>query len=338
MTTQQRRERQPRPMTLALLLALGCCGWPGMPPLGEVAAQQSEPTKVRSANLDKAALDRDVEDVLRRHGDGIQVSLWLGGLEGAAWFEADAAAVRPTASSVKAFYLVELFDRYRGRLDQELVAARAVLADDQHPAISHFSAETREEIRRELGGATVRRYGEVMIGKAKAPNAVYNAAANVTTAVLGGPEALTEAIGRRDPAFRRVTVRRYMLRDRTQPGDNEAPAQSLAALYQRLALGRLRGIDAETLKAIREVLRGGDDPELGTRFGKGGSLASDPLTQVRAGWWETKHGAVVYVVMTAQPAPGNQTRQEAVETLKMTADRLAAVVAAAGRAALEPQP
>src|SRR6185295_9570031 len=126
------------------------------------------------------------------------------------------------------FYLVELFDLYKGKLDKPLRGADAVLKNDNHPAISHFSEEQRAEIRRELRGASVRRMAEVMTGTIEASNAVYNAAANLITAALGGPEALTARIRKRDPAFAQVSARRYMLRDRQEQGDNEAPAKALA--------------------------------------------------------------------------------------------------------------
>lgn len=334
MISKVRRPGRFQTMTLALVLAFGCPVCPGNSLMGHASSQSG--AKRLPAKLDMAALERNVTERLQEHGNGIEASLWLGGSDGSAWFATNAAAVRPTASAIKAFYLVELFDRFKGRLDDELVETKAILRDDGHPAISHFSAETRAEIRNELNGATVRRIGEVMIGKAKASNAVYNAAANVTTAVLGGPDALTKAIHKRDPAFKSVAVRRYMLRDRKMPGDNEGTVAAFAALHQKLASAKLQGIDAMTMKAIREVLRGNEMSKLGVRFGKGGSLDSDPLTQVRAGWWETKNGAVVYVVMAAQAGPGNQPRKAAAEALAKTADRLAILLTTAGRGAMEP--
>jgi hypothetical protein len=146
-----------------------------------------------AARLDKAALDRTVADLIKGHGEDIVVSLWLGGGGPAAWYERNAADPRPTASAIKAFYLVELFAAHAGALDKPLPGADAVLKDDAHPAISHFTPAQRDEIRKALTGASVRRVGEVMIGAPGVSNAVYNAAANLTTAVLGGPDALTRA-------------------------------------------------------------------------------------------------------------------------------------------------
>lgn len=280
--------------------------------------------------LDRAAVSLAVERLLEAHGDRVAASLWLGGEDGEPWFEKNAGQPFPTASAVKTFYLVELFDSHRGRLDRPLPGADAVLADDTHMAISHFTVDQRIEIRRELGGASVRRIGEVMMGKARVSNAVYNAAANVVTAVFGGPEALTERIRAREPAFAKVSVRRYMLRDRNVRGDNEAPAVALGTLYQRLASGRLTGIDAGTARAVRDAMVAQKDDDLGTSFLKDGALSSDPLTEVRAGWWTTGRGPLVYVVMTRQPAPGPAGRESFATPLAETANAVRDTLVRAG--------
>jgi len=271
---------------------------------------------------DSLALSREVDGLLASHGEGIAASLWLGGAAGPAWFAREASTPRPTASAIKTFYLVELFDTAAGRLDRPLDGVAPVLADDAHPAIAHFTPAQRDDIRRELGGATARRIGLVMMGSAPASNEVYNAAANVATAVLGGPEALTARIHRRDRAFAGVAARRYMLRDRKEHGDNEAPAAALAALYQQLASGTLAGIDGATLEAIRAALRRAADPVLGPHYAKDGDLPSDPLAEVRAGWYETAVGPRVYVVMTTQPGPGAGGREASSQRLARTAGAL----------------
>ena len=283
-----------------------------------------------AARFDKAVLSKDVEALLKEHGEGIVANLWVGGDSGNPWFELSSDQPSATASAIKTFYLVELFAAHPKTLDNPLPGADAVLKDNGHSAISHFSSEQRAEIRRALGGASVRRVAEIMMGKANASNAVYNAAANLTTAVLGGPEMLTKLIRNRDPAFKEVSVRRYMLRDRKNPGDNEAPARALAALYQRLAARALAGIDSETMRAIREAIIKEDFDNRGVRFSKDGSLASDPLTEVRAGWWETAGGPVIYVIMmresTLGPTPSSAQR------LRKTVDTLTARLVGAGLA------
>ena len=299
-----------------------------------VLAASSLPAQPPAPRVDATALSARVDDVLRAHGQGIEAGLWLGRAAGAAAFERDAATPRATASAIKTFYLVELFARFAGALDRPLPGVDGVLADDTHPAIGHFTPEQRAEIRRALNGATVRRVALTMMGTAPASNVVYNAAANVVTAVLGGPDALTALIRKRDPAFAAVSVRRYMLRDRHEHGDNEAPPIALAALYQRLAAGRLAGVDATTMDAIREALRRADDPVLGRHYDKNGDLDTDPLAMVRAGWYDTAGGPLVYVVMTTQPTPGPSGREASSEQLAKTADALAHTIVEAGRAAL----
>ena len=254
---------------------------------------------------------------------------------GPAWFERLAIDPRATASAIKTFYLVELFDTYASQLDRPLPGVDAVLRDDSHPAISHFTPEQRDEIRRGLTGATARRVGLIMMGSAPASNIVYNAAANVTTVALGGPEALTRLIRMRDPAFGLVSARRYMLRNRREHGDNEGPALALAVLYQRLASRRLAGIEPATMDAIHAALRRRDDPALGRHYDKGGSLGTDPMCEVRAGWYDTAKGPLVYVAMALQPAPGTGGREASTQRLAKTADTVADALVQAGWTAMK---
>jgi hypothetical protein len=283
--------------------------------------------------LDTTRLATQVDGLLREHGEGVSASLWVGGAGGPAWFERLSLDPRATASAIKTFYLVELFATCAGQLDRPLPGVDAALRDDSHPAISHFTPEQRDEIRRGLAGATARQVGLIMMGSAPASNTVYNAAANLTTVALGGPDALTRLIRRRDPAFGLVSARRYMLRNRREHGDNEAPAIALAVLYQRLASRRLAGIDAPTMNAIHAALRRTDDPTLGRHYDKGGSLDTDPMCEVRAGWYDTAKGPLVYVAMTLQPAPGAGGREASTQRLAKTADAVADALVQAGWAA-----
>lgn len=263
-----------------------------------------------------AALDAAVSDTLKPLGMGIDASVWLGGTDGPARYERAASRTMPTASAVKTFYLVEFFADRKNSLDRPVPAADAVLADDAHPAISHFTDEQKDDIRRTLKGRSARQIGEIMMGKAPASNAAYNVAANLITAVLGGPEGLTKRIHARNPAFADVFVRRYMLRDRSIHGDNEAPARALAELYRNLATHSLAGIDRPTSEAIRAAIVRTEAPSGTVTYVKTGSLASDPLTRVEAGWRESPHGVFVFVVMLRQAtAPLGQERSKASETL-----------------------
>jgi hypothetical protein len=311
--------------------ALGLVVWARAPVQGSTpVAQGSTPV-----TLDTAALSQQLDGLLRDQGNGVIASLWLGGERGGPWFATSAATPRATASAIKTFYLVELFAVYANRLDDPLPGVESVFAGDTHPAVSHFSPAQRDEIRQALRGASVRRIGAVMMGTAPASNVVYNAAANLATAALGGPEALTARIQARDSAFAAVAARRYMLRDRKERGDNEASAEALAALYQRVASRQLPGVDATTIDAIRAAMRRPDDPTLGRHFDKAGNLASDPLAEVRAGWYETAKGPLVYVVMTMQPVPGPDGREASSQRLARTATSLADTLVRAGWASLK---
>lgn len=280
--------------------------------------------------LDRAALDRGVERAMRSGEDTASFSVWLGSLDGGEWYSFQAEAWRPAASSIKTAYLVELFAEYAGRLDEPLPGLEVVWEDPEHPAWAHFDAEVRAEIRSELEGLDARRIADAMVHGEGVSNAVYNAAANAVTTVLGGPEALTERIRARDPGFRGFAVRRYMLAARDVTGDNELRAASLASMLSQLATFELEGVDEATVEAMREVLFLEDTPEAGRHFYKGGSLSSDPQCRIRAGWHELgaatgRHG-FVYVVIGEQPDPGTRERARAFEELEQAVDQLTLLV------------
>jgi rhodanese-related sulfurtransferase len=262
-----------------------------------------------------AATSQSLDESLRTLEKGVEVTLWIGGRSGRSSFERGATTVMPTASAIKTFYLVELFARHESNLDAPVGDADRILTDD-HPAISHFPAAVRDEIRRELSAATVRRIGQIMMGRTDVSNAVYNAAANLVTAHLGGPEKLTDLIHARDSRFQSVVVRRYMLRDRTKPGDNEATAASFAALYQALSSRKLNGVSDSVMTALHEVLRRGEPSDKEPLYEKDGGLGSEPLTAVKAGWKQTSRGPVVFVVMCRQSLPDPSRRTEAYEELR----------------------
>ena len=286
--------------------------------IGLVPASAADP----ASRVDRERLDQAVKAVLDQSAEGLQAGLWLGSAEGEAWYSAEGKATFPTASSIKTAFLIELFARYAAALDQPPPGLDAILRDD-HPAIAHFRPAQRAEVRKELAGASVRRIGGVMMGSVPASNIVYNAAANITTALLGGPEALTRLIGSRSPAFASIAVRRYMLADRHVTGDNEATPEALAAVLQALAARRVPGLDTATVDEIRGTLLTRTDPRLGRHFLKNGDLDTDPITRVRSGWYEPPAGpAIVYVVMVAQPGPGGLPRAQAVRRLVETAGNL----------------
>ena len=118
-------------------------------------------------------------------------------------------------------------------------------------------------------------------------NAVYNAAANLVTAFLGGPPELTGRIHARHPDFAGIASRRYMLAARDVTGDNEATAASLAAVLAAIARGDVPGLSPETHDAMRDILFL-EETDDGRHFYKGGSLNSNPITRVLSGYWETR--------------------------------------------------
>jgi hypothetical protein len=169
------------------------------------------------------------------------------------------------------------------------------------------------------------------MGSTAASNTVYNAAANIAAEVLGGPEVLTKLIRERDPEFADVTVRRYMLRDIGSGRSNDAPAASLAVLYQRLAARMLKGIDNETMQAIRDAIIKENIDTVGIHYSKGGSLSVDPTTEVRAGWLESDRGSLIYVVMTRTAERNDPSSQQG---LSRAADALTSLLAETGYAAM----
>lgn len=280
-------------------------------------------------------LDATIRDALAEHGDGVVAGVWVGGASGGAWYAWEPDTSRPSASAIKTSFLIELFARYADALDEPPAGLDDILRDE-HPAIAHFAPAQREEIRNGLKGASVRKIGGIMMGSVAASNIVYNGAASVATALLGGPPGMTKAIRDRDPGFASLTVRRYMLARRDVTGDNEASPAGLAAVMQRLASGKIAGVDPQTTDALRRAIL-----EKGERFGLAGShhfkdglLDSNPLTFVHCGWWEPPKGEpIVYAVMVAQPDPAGHPRGQASARLGALAGRIASAVLGAATTA-----
>lgn len=275
----------------------------------------------------RADLGATARAIVAAHGAPIRAGLWVGPASGTPRFASEAGAAMPTASAIKTAILVELFARFAGRLDEAPADLDEIL-DDTHPAVAHFSPAQREEVRRALSEASVRRVGRVMMGSEPASNIVYNAAANVAIALLGGPEGATKAIRARDPASATIAVRRYMLADRRARGDNEATPEALAAVLGRLAARRVPGLDAGVVEEIRKAILAKDDPRRGRHYYKEGDLATPPITVVRSGWYEPAGGpAMVYVVMLAQDSAGLLSPDAAHDRLAATAAKLADALA-----------
>ena len=289
-----------------------------------------------AARADEArdALDRKVQAIVAEPGDAVQAGIWFGA-PAAPIYELAATRTMPAASVVKTAILIELYAAHAGHLDDPLgAAADAVLADDKHPAMAPFSAAGRGEIRAAFQAATARGLGAILMGSKKASNAVYNGAANLAIALLGGPADASAKIHARDAAFAGVMVRRYMLASRTVHGDNEATPASLAAVLAAVATGKVAGVDADTTAAMAQSMMQATDPALGVHRHKEGNLDNDPMTCVKTGFYVRGAGRppLVYVVGTALPAKPSGHRADAARRLdRMTEDILAVLRAAGGR-------
>jgi hypothetical protein len=291
---------------------------------------QPRPRRARGAGQ---AFDAIVEDAISAHGDaGLEVSAWIGTASGSPLFVRGADAVRAAASSIKTAYLVELFAAFEDQLDRPLPGLDAILDDPDHPALVHFDAEVRAQIVAAMRGASVRRVAQMMIHGIGVDNATYNAAANVTTAVLGGPDGLTERIRERfGPG---AAVRRYMLARRNVTGDNEVSADFLARVLSAVASGELPGLRAGTVEAIRdqlflEVREGGV-----RHLSKTGALDTDPMTRISSGVLVRPNAEpLVYAVLCERRDPGTRSREEAIEALEASEAALtrALLDAASGR-------
>lgn len=275
-------------------------------------------------------LDTEVHAVLAPLGPGVRAAVWLGAPGAPPSYAWNGDLPMPTASAIKAAYLVELFAEHTDALDAPFPDAGALLADADHPAVRDYRPAQRAAAAQALGKASVRQVAEAMITGKGVDNATYNLAANLVTARCGGPAWLQARLHGRDPAWQGLWVRRYMLASRTEHGDNEATARALAAVHGALAAGRVPGVADGAVQAARQVLAQADDHAGRHRFGKGGALDSDPVTRVRAGWREGPTGTVVHVVMLAQDgvAAGEQAAagQRLGEAAREIEERLLAAV------------
>lgn len=278
-------------------------------------------------------LDQQVQAALAGPGDPVQAGVWFGA-PGDPRYQLAADRAMPAASVVKTAVLIELFAAHAGHLDEPLgPAADAVLADDRHPALAPFSAAQRQEARAGLGGATVRTVGAIVMGSRKASSAVYNAAANLAIASLGGPAEVTAKIRARDPRFGGIVVGRYMLAART-PGDNVATPAALAAVLASIATGQVPGLDDATASAAAQAMMQSTDPALGVHRHKEGNLDSDPMIVVKTGFYLRGSGKppLIYVVGAALAGKPTGTRDAAHRRLDKLTDAVQAQLrAAAGR-------
>jgi len=169
------------------------------------------------------------------------------------------------------------------------------------------------------------------MGSKRASNAVYNGAANLAIASLGGPAEATAKIRARDAAFGGVVVRRYMLAARTT-GDNEATPAALAAVLASIATAKVPGVDTATLEAIAQAMMQAKDP-LGAHRHKEGNLDSDPMVMVKTGFYVRGNGKppIIYVVGAALSGKPSGPRDAAHRRLEKMTDAVHAALRAAVR-------
>lgn len=302
-----------RHVVLGILFALQAC------------ATRTAPVGDRAAD---PALLADVKRTIAALGPGIRAAIWLSPPLGQPLLAINEDQPMPVASAIKVGYLVELFAALPDALDRPFPNAATILADGKHPAVAHFTPAQRATAQKALATATVRRVAEAMITGKGVDNLTYNVAANLVTAFFGGPTWLEAKLHARDPDWKGLRVRRYMLADRTANGDNEATAHSLAAVHGRLALGAIPGVDPRAVAAARDILARPADPTGRRVFAKGGSLDSDPITRVEAGWHEGPRGTLVHVVMLAQDGVKDEARSAAGQRLGDAARAIEALLVA----------
>jgi hypothetical protein len=286
------------------------------------------------ARADAAAdLDAQIQALIAEPGDAMSAAVWFGPPSGEPIYQLAATRAMPAASVVKTAILIELFAARAGHLDEPLgAAADAAIADDKHGAMAPFSAAQRKEIRAALAGATTRTVGAIMMGSQKASNAVYNGAASVAIAALGGPADTTAKIRARDPAFGGIVVGRYMLAPRS-PSDNTATPAALAAALAAIASGKVPGADAATVEAMAQVMLQNRDAALGVHRHKEGNLDNDPMVVIKTGFYaRTGAPPLIYAVgaaLSAKPTTGRDAAHRRLE--KLTDAILAKLRAAAPR-------
>lgn len=281
----------------------------------------SHPTAKDTAAKGLAA---QVDRLLQPAGPTLRAGVWVADGEGNVLFAHHAESALPTASAIKVAYLVELFGAMAPDLGRAPGLAKQVLEASAHPALRPFAAEQQPEIRTKLNVLDAREIGATMIHGKGVSNAVYNAAANLVTAELGGPRGLNEKIAARWDGPAEIAVRRYMLAPR-DAGDNEATPRALGRVLLALARRDVPRLSVEAQDAARACLAVGREAGRGQHFAKSGALDSTPVTRVASGWYEANGKALVYVVMLAQPAPatGEQLTKLATAVQKLVVEEFA---------------
>ncbi len=323
-------DRSPRPaLWLTLPLALGVCVPGAYVPFA--SAQSPEPPRsatsqqwlISQASTPLQAMcDAEVDRQVSDYEEPVTITVWLGTDDLQPLYRHQADRWMPAASAIKTAILVELFAKYHESLPTAPKEVSNSL-EPQHPAVKHFNRTQQGLIQAGLSHQSAQDLGKIMMGSKTESNLVYNAAANVNIALLGGPEKTTELIASRYQRPIGIKLQRYMLAPRDEPGDNLATAEGLATVLCHIANGNLPNVDPGTSQAVAEaiILTSRRFELTGIHQLKDGALDSDPLTRVQSGFYRPQRqgNAYIYVVMASQAAPQKYARDE-------TGNRLNALV------------
>ena len=238
-------------------------------------------------------------------------SIWIGTADGEALYDESADVPRPAASSIKTAYLVEFFSDRAGDSRRTRPGSRRSSGRSRAPRDRALrSLKPRPRSGSTWQTTNARTVGHHMIRGTGVSNAVYNAAANLVTAFLGGPPELTGQDPRPPSGLRRHPLPPLHARGAGRNRETTtATAASLAAVLAAIARGDVPGtLSRDARRDAGHPLPGGKRG-LGRHFYKGGSLNSNPITRVLSGYYAKAPGEpggrrqLVYVFMAEIPGP-----------------------------------
>jgi len=270
----------------------------------------------------KSKLPKNVASLVRALPNETVIGIIVLDRRGRVVFQHNSELELPAASSVKSILLLELFATFADELDTtDRDDIKQIVTNSKHPAIAHFGAKSKKLIAEGLAGVSIKQLGSILIdyrdqAGTKYSNAVYNAASNVAIALLGGPEGTTAKIHNRHKSFQDVHFRRYMLADRNVSGDNTASPLALATLFH-VSVGKSpQGVKARTAKEVSKILHSVDYKNGAKLYSKGGTLHSDPVTQVRSGQYRRGKIRMNYAIMAKQTLRSKSSGKQQYDQLK----------------------
>ena len=192
---------------------------------------------------------------------GAEVSWWAEQVGVGAVCSDNAQEPWAVASAIKVFLMVALFVEKKGDWDsvppqlpqildrEDGFDAPLAMWDPERPEWEAYQVPsgTLERVIDTLRNYTYRMIVMGMMGSIQQSvigNPCYNSCANISTLLLGGPEAATAKIHALDPSggLDSVRVGRYQLTTRTDENENVAPVAAFGRLYKLLAEAQLPGL------------------------------------------------------------------------------------------------